>query len=179
MCVLLCPPRAEKINFSISRLMHPHSDSDEDNNNSSTTIATSTTTMISTYRPYALANGTTMISTAPKTAAVLDAAGLIDVDDDDKSSSSDNSHVNIDSLGGGPLTPLSCVKYRGLQSPRSRSSSPRSRYASRSCSESPELEVDSPPMSPALRLNNNNNNGFGGRENNNNSPSHKSQVRGV
>lgn len=136
-----------------------------------------------------------------------DVGDLIDVDDDDNecddcdddenSSTNSNSnggshcgrragsHVNIDSMGGGPLTPLSCVKFRS-QSPRSRSSSPRSRFASRSCSESPELEVDSPPMSPALRLNGSGVGTagglvFGGRESNNNndnnnSPTYKSQV---
>lgn len=61
---------------------------------------------------------------------------------------------------GGQLTPLSCRQFRSA-SPRSRTRSSASpqRYGddggevSRSCSESPELEVDSPPMSPAaLRL---------------------------
>lgn len=75
----------------------------------------------------------------------------VDSDDEDNNNTYNHNH-NIDDetelLKGCPL--MSPESGRGGKS-HSRCSS-RSRFESRSESESPELEVDSPPASPALRI---------------------------
>lgn len=80
---------------------------------------------------------------------------VVDSDDEDNNNSYNHNHnIDIDEadLKVCPImsAQMSPESGRGAKS-HSRSSS-RSRFESRSGSESPELEVDSPPASPALRI---------------------------